>query len=119
LSPCCAAVFLRRLTRDPANDLVVGVYLRALGESLDPEAFDEWDGAVRDAARGWGLVIAADGAALLLVRQVSDAAEAADWRAKLERWLAEVRARAPSGLSVEAKLAVTTTTEVFHPERWR
>ncbi len=122
--PASAALLLERLEalRSPSgsatHDVVVGVYLRAHGDALDPAAFDEWDGEVREAARRWGLVTAADGAALLLVRQVSDLGEARVWQTQLEAWVAEVHQRAPSGLVVEARVTITTGDEALHPERW-
>lgn len=89
------------------QDLAVEVYVCARGEPEDADAFDAWEGALREAARGLGLVTLVDGAALLLALRVTDEADGRRWESKLARWLEEVRSAAPRGVELEARTRLT------------
>lgn len=113
--PGSEAALLALLDAGGSERRVVAVYLCARG---DADGLDAWEGALRDEARGWGLVPVVEGAALLLVLRVSDEADGARWLVRLRAWLAERLAAAPAGLEVDARAHLTTEGEALHPERW-
>lgn len=92
---------LNELLQPAAAAKTVCVYVRAHGDS---DGFDAWEARLREEARGWGLQLEAEGAALSWTLRARDAAEALLWKTKLEAWLAGLGA--PAGVRVES--SVTT-----------
>ena len=108
--PSSAAALEQLLSVEQTEQRVVEVYVCARGDADDGDAFDEWDAALRDAARGWGLVPVVDGAALLMVLRVTSEIEGRQWVTRLSEWLEQVKAAAPPGLEVETRVSVSPTS---------
>lgn len=98
--PSSAADLLGLLRRADAR--TVHVYVCPHGDSDD---FDGWDARLREGARGWGLQLEADGAATLWVLRALDAADAEQWREKLEAWVDSLGA--PKGMTVERTVTIS------------
>lgn len=105
--PASAESLEQLLNGATARPLMVEVYLCARGEAEDALAFDQWDAQLREAARGWGLRPVVDGAALLMVLQVTDEAEGRHRSERLTQWLEHVKAAAPRGLEVETRVSLS------------
>ena len=90
---------LRAMLRPRDTACTVTVYVRPHGDSDD---FDAWEGRLRDEARGWGLELQAEGAALSWSLRALDVQDAAAWKAKLEAWLEALGA--PTGMTVERRV---------------
>lgn len=99
--PAGAGELLALLRPEGAAHLI-SVYVCPHGDSDD---FDAWDASLREGARGWGLQLDAEGAALLWTMRARDEAEAAAWKAKLEAWLASLPP--PAGVTADTSVTVS------------
>ncbi|MFT3707090.1 MAG: serine/threonine-protein kinase [Archangium sp.] len=97
--PSSASELITLLRR--SKPCAVNVYVCPHGDSDD---FDAWDEKLREGARGFGLLLEADGAATLWSLRALDDEDARAWKARLEAWLASLPV--PAGMSIEIRVTI-------------